>query len=261
MTLLSQPFLPCVPSSPVCLPSVLSWKNQCQSWRLLSIYPSWLLMTPSLLFLLFIYHAKTFLPPLFTVQWQLHPWLDRECAAAKTRGLIVTPRMFSCPYLCLYIYLCEITSCNIWLWECQRFSFSFLFLVVWFIKTVSLLPFPPPAMFSGCISPCIRLDLNIKTWAISPTCWIDKTVNVSGCCLDEHISCVTCRLLYAMCGVFKCPFTAPRPSMLRVLHVSCLLLESPLLPFVKFFDNTFREGEVDSELLFFYVMKCVHKIE
>lgn len=39
--------------------------------------------------------------------------------------------------------------------------------------------------------------------------------------------------------------------MLRVLHVSCLL-QSPLLPFVKFFDNTIGEREVDSEFDFFF---------
>lgn len=70
-------------------------------------------------------------------------------------------------------------------------------------------------MFSGCISPCIRADLNINMSSV-PMCWIDKTVNVPAC-VSEHISCVY--------DVFKSPFSALRP------HV-CVFL-SPLSLFVK----------------------------
>lgn len=97
--------LPFVSSLLCVCSSVLSWKNQCQSWRLLSIYPSWLLMTPLLSFFSFFSFTTwaLFLPPLFTVQWQLHPWLDRECAAAKPGAQFLYPECF--PLLICVSYL------------------------------------------------------------------------------------------------------------------------------------------------------------
>lgn len=148
----------------VCVPPLLSVHHPSSPERpvpkltsliYLSLYPSWLLTTPLLSFFFFIYHLKTFLTPLFTVQWQLHPWLDRECAAAKTGAHSLFPECLPL-LICVSIYLCEITSCNVWLWGCQMFFFVCIICHNCFLTSLCL------AMFSGCISPCIRRDLNIK---------------------------------------------------------------------------------------------------
>ena len=60
--------------------------------------------------------------------------------------------------------------------------------------------------------------------------------------------------LYDMYAVFKSPFTVLRPSTLRVLHVSWLLL-SPLFPF---FNNTLRECV--EEMLLWNVFTKYNKI-
>ena len=203
---------------------------------------------PSFSLPFFIYHLKTFLPPLSTVQFpQLHPWLDRECAAAKKKkhthtththtlgSNLSNPGMSSSPYTCLSLYLCEITSCIFWLWECG-------FCLYDFIITVSLLPLLPPAMFSGCISPCIRPDLNINHELSPPPPAIDS--ECTRLCLDQHIPPVTCISV----------------AFHRERYVFSCYYESPLLPFVKIFDNILREWVVGSVFFIRYEMCSLNRI-
>lgn len=100
---LSQPFCPlchlfCVSAHP-------SSPERTSAKADVSIYPSWLLMMPLLSFFSFFSFTTwaLFLPPLFTVQWQLHPWLDRECAAAKPGAQFLYPECF--PLLICVSYL------------------------------------------------------------------------------------------------------------------------------------------------------------
>lgn len=71
------------------------------------IYLSFMAVNDAIAFFLFFFFPFTtwalFLPPLFTVQWQLHPWLDRECATAKPGAQFLYPECF--PLLICVSYL------------------------------------------------------------------------------------------------------------------------------------------------------------
>lgn len=130
--------LPFVSSLLCVCSSVLSWKNQCQSWRL---YLSFMAVNDAIAFFLFFFfhlpHEHFFFPPFLQFNGScIHGWTE-NVPPLNLGPNFYTQNVFLSLSVSL-IYLCEITSCNIWLWECQRF-----FLVVWFIITVSLLPFSP----------------------------------------------------------------------------------------------------------------------
>lgn len=91
-----------------------------------------------------------------------------------------------------------------------------LFFVCMSCHNCFLLPFSP-AMFSGCISPCIRPDLNIIHGVCPPCAGLLRQWMYLGSVWVNTFC--PCRLLYAMYAVFKCPFTVLRPSTLEALHV------------------------------------------
>lgn len=105
------------------------------------IYLSFMAVNDAIAFFLFFFfhlpHEHFFFPPFLQFNGScIHGWTE-NVPPLNLGPNFYTQNVFLSLSVSL-IYLCEITSCNIWLWECQRF-----FLVVWFIITVSLLPFSP----------------------------------------------------------------------------------------------------------------------
>lgn len=202
------------------------------------------------LFILFfsIYHLKTFLPPFLQFDSScIHGWTE-NVLPLKPGPTSSTRNVFLSFYMCLFSF--SLSQC-VCVCMCVRNNQP-QHLVMGLVKCSFFVCmichnrspyFPPPSYVQWMFFlHALRPDLNIKTWACPPMCWIDKTCE----CLDQHISSVPhpplCRLLYAMYAVFKCPFSVLRPSAESVSRASCRL-QSPLSPFV---DNTPRECAVDS---------------
>lgn len=105
------------------------------------IYLSFMAVNDAIAFFLFFFfhlpREHFFFPPFLQFNGScIHGWTE-NVSPLNLGPNFYTQNVFLSLSVSL-IYLCEITSCNIWLWECQRF-----FLVVWFFITVSLLPFSP----------------------------------------------------------------------------------------------------------------------
>ena len=189
----------CLPSSPVCPPispspphhhhrKTSGHKKLTSLYLFISLSYRGCFDDAIALFLTFflsffpIDHLKTFLPlpPLFTVQWQLHPWPDRECAAAKKIIIIIIMIKYwgsiflhtgmSSPLLiCVSIYLCGNNQLRCLVMGNVLFLFLYDFVI-------TLLPSPQLCsvdVFPPCISTQPEHKIQNQTnkhGAVSPPC-------------------------------------------------------------------------------------------
>lgn len=148
-----------------CLPSLLSVRHPSSPERpvpkltsLIYLFISLYLMAVNdaiAFFLFFHLPSEDVSSPLLTVQWQLHPWLDRECAAAKLGPNFYTWNVFLSLYVSFYLFVWN-NQLQYLVMGMSNVIFVCMICHNCFLTSLS------PAMFSGCISPCIRPGLNIK---------------------------------------------------------------------------------------------------
>lgn len=148
-------------------------------------------------FYFFIYRIKCFSP---TVQWRLHPWLDKECVPSPVNGVDFYTWNVQClpPSLCvfLYLWLWDITGSDTGLWGVISCCFIF------FVITVSFL--------SQLCSVDVYLIHNSLTWTYLSICllyWHDiewKQIDWYQwthllCCVSVHSVFVWCIQVPFLC--------------------------------------------------------------